>query len=257
MGFRIDVDCHVHSQYSYCSEDVTIEKLARAASEKGIRQFFITDHSSHLYFGEKDAWSYKYLRDYSLFRHRPRDDSRMKEYLDNIGRFFKQGARIGIEVDCSFEGEFIIEPEYLKEMELVIGGIHYLPCLNDNPDREVFIEEFTRYTLMLLDKDIDILTHPTRIFRRADIEIPEEVYAPIIDKAVSRGIALEINGHSQKDPDAAFVKEAIARGAKLALGTDTHALKELGDFSWHLELLRQCGIETEEELKKILFQPED
>jgi histidinol phosphatase-like PHP family hydrolase len=249
------IDYHVHSQFSYCSENVTIEKLAECASKKGLKEFYITDHSSHLYFNEEEAWKYEYLKDYSLLEKRAKEgNNRMKEYLSGIHKFRPQGARAGIEVECAFTGEFILEPEYLEEIELVIGAIHHLPCLWGKPGLSEFTHEFLQYTLMLMDKDIDILAHPTRIFRRTNFEIPKKVYAPIIDKAVSQRIALEINSHSQKDPDQSFIEQAIAKGAKLAIGTDTHALKEFGDFSWHFDLLAKCGMKTNEDLQKVLFR---
>ena len=86
------------------------------------------------------------------------------------------------------------------------------------------------------------------------MDLYEEIYSPIIDKAASRNIALEINSHSQKDPDEAFVQEAILKNVKSALGTDSHALKEFGDFSWQFDLLARCGIKSEKELEKVLFR---
>lgn len=255
MNYINSTEYHVHSQYSYCSEDVTIEKLAMVAQERGITRFFITDHSSHLYFDEEEAWQYKYLKDYRIFEKRCKTgNNRMKEYLSNIRKFRLQGARVGIEVDCSFDGEFILEPEYLEDIELVISGVHHLPCLEGKPSLSEFTNEFLQYTLRIMDKDIDILAHPTRIFRRANLEVPNKVYAPIINKAVARGIALEINSHSQKDPCPYFVEQAISKGVKLALGTDTHALLELGDFSWQLELLNGLGIKSKEDFKQVLFE---
>ena len=49
-------DVHVHSPYSACCEDITLEKLKEKAEEKKII-YAITDHSAHLYFPKELAWS--------------------------------------------------------------------------------------------------------------------------------------------------------------------------------------------------------
>ena len=45
-----------------------IKKLWRRKHNKMKASFLLLDHSSHLYFGEEEAWSYKYLNDYRIFK---------------------------------------------------------------------------------------------------------------------------------------------------------------------------------------------
>lgn len=250
------VDYHIHSEFSYCSEDITIAKVAHLASRKGLKDFFITDHSSHLYFDEEASWRYDYLKNPKLFKKVKHNSKKMEEYISRIHQFSSQKARVGLEVDCIFEGDLIFDSDYREDVEILIGSIHRLPCLWGTPSLKQLTKEFLYYTALLLEKDIDILGHPTRVFRGAGFKVPQEVIVPVIDKALQEGVALEINSHLWKDPSELFIKEALKRGAKISFGTDSHNIKEIeefGNFDYHLTLLAKCGIEKEEELYKVLY----
>jgi len=235
-------DYHVHSEYSYCSEDVTIAKLAALAPQRNIKKFFITDHSSHLYFDKETVWQFQYLKNPELVKKAKLNTGKIEEYLSCIRQYTTQGARPGLEVECAFDGDLLLDQAYRDQIQLVIGSIHQLPCLWDKPDLKQLTKEFLYYTDQLLEKDINILGHPTRAFRRAGFEVPDEIIIPVVDKAVEKGIALEINSHGDtKDPDEKFIKYALSVGAHITLGTDTHSLKEFGDFSHHKALLAKCG----------------
>jgi histidinol phosphatase-like PHP family hydrolase len=112
-------------------------------------------------------------------------------------------------------------------------------------DTRTFLIQFMDFTMMLLDSEIDILTHPTRVFRRRKLEVPREVVRPIVQRAKERRIAIEINSHTQRDPDEYFIRTCINEGVKLAMGTDTHNIIEIGDFSHHKALLAELGIREE------------
>ena len=47
---------------------------------------------------------------------------------------------------------------------------------------------------------------------------------------------------------------ALDEGAKIALGTDSHALHELGDFRSHRRVLAEVGVSTPAQLDAILFR---
>ena len=115
---------------------------------------------------------------------------------------------------------------------------------------------FLRNTMDLLDHDIDILAHPTRIFRRSERPIPTRLYEPIVRRAAERGVSIELNSHSQKDPDADFARLCIQHGIRVAMSTDTHNIAELGDFTHQRGILDEIGI-GDGDLDKHIFTLDD
>ena len=150
----VNTDYHIHSEFSYCSEDITIAKVAELVSQKGLKSFFITDHSSHLYFDAESSWRFGYLKNSELFEKAKYKSNKIEEYISRINRFSSQGARVGLEVDCVFDGDLIFDSSYRDKVELLIGSIHHLPCLWGKPGLEELTREFLYYTNLLLEKDL-------------------------------------------------------------------------------------------------------
>lgn len=260
-----DYDYHVHTIASYCHEgDLTIDNQIIIAKEKGIKGFAITDHAHHLYFDGRSAWQYKYILDYSLFLDAAvLGDLIFEKYLDTIAdhsrKLQQDGDKIkllaGTEVDVAQNGKLVFNEKYRDRLDLLIGGIHWLPCVSNGLTPKAMLTEFMNYTMMLLENDLDILTHPTRMFKAHKMEVPREVARPIILKAKETNTALEINSHNYPDPDIYFIKMCIDEGVKLSFGTDTHRIAEFGDFSMQKRILKEAGI-SENELDEIIFRHE-
>ena len=67
------------------------------------------------------------------------------------------------------------------------------------------------------------------------------MYATVAEMLAGRAIAAEVNYHTNS-PDPRFVEACLARGVKIALGTDAHALWEVGELAPHLAVLREAGV---------------
>jgi histidinol phosphatase-like PHP family hydrolase len=98
-----------------------------------------------------------------------------------------------------------------------------------------------------------VLAHPFRFFTRKGLRKPEHLYPVIAERLAARGVAAEINFHSN-DPEPAFFRECLKRGVRLALGSDAHELAEAGDMAPHLRLLESLGL-SPQELPRVLFRP--
>ncbi|MEW6356865.1 MAG: PHP domain-containing protein [Planctomycetota bacterium] len=253
----LDFDWHVHTERSYCSEPpLSLDDLRREAERKGLRGFAVTDHTAHLYFPENRAWRYEFIEDYSVFaRVRDEGNPRLEKYLNDLRPLRGDGILAGIEVEAAVSGELIVDERLAREFDVVIGAVHWLPGHKDAP-REEFEALFLRNTMDLLDRDIDILAHPTRIFRRGDRPIPTRLYEEIVRRAAERGVAIEINSHSQRDPDAAFARLCIRHGIRLAMSSDTHNIRELGDFAHQRAIFDEIGI-GDGDLDKHIFTRHD
>ncbi|MBD3182191.1 PHP domain-containing protein [Candidatus Poribacteria bacterium] len=251
---NFEYDYHVHTKLSYCHEgELTVDNLLSAAKEKGLRGFAITDHTSHLYFERKIIFSHEHLRNYSIFLDAigtERDN--FVNYLDMLELYKDQNVLTGTETDADLNGELIFDWRYRDRVDILMGGVHWLPCLDDSFDSKTFLVQFMDTTMALLENGIDILAHPTRLFRARNVNIPSEVVPMIVKKAKEKGTAIELNSHNQLDMAGLFVRPCIEEGVKLSVGTDTHRLYELGGFSYHRELLSKFGI-TEDDLDEILF----
>lgn len=256
--FPFDFDWHVHTVLSYCHEgELTVENLVALARQRGLKGFAVTDHSSHLYFPSPEAWRYQYMLDAARREEvRPEGDRRISAYIANLRRFCKDGVWAGMEVEPTMQGELILSPLFVAELDVLLAGVHWLPGLEKKDEKE-FIRGFLDCTIGLLEQPIDILTHPTRIFRRLKRPVPREVYDPITRLAAERGVAIEVNNHSQPDPDVDFVKMAVERGIKIAMSTDTHRIDELGQFDYHRRLLKeQVGL-SDSHIRQIVLSRED
>jgi len=253
MAFEYDY--HVHTTLSYCHEgELTVDNLIKAARERDLEGFAVTDHSSHIYFARPTVSRHEYLLNYDIFLEEIESgNDNFEKYLDMLTGYRDANVLISTEADIASNGKLILDPQYRDRLDVLLGGIHWLPCVDHEFSSKTFLVQFMDYTMMLLESDIDILTHPTRIFRRRKLEVPREVVWPIVQKAKERGIAIEINSHSQKDPDAYFVRTCIDEGVKLAIGTDTHNIAEIGDFSYHKALLAELGV-RDEEIDSLVFR---
>ncbi|MFC1714569.1 PHP domain-containing protein [Candidatus Poribacteria bacterium] len=253
MAFEYDY--HVHTTLSYCHEgELTIDNLVKAAQETDLEGFAITDHSAHVYFDRPTVSRHQYLLNYDIFLETLESgNDKFEKYLDMIDMYRTANVLTGTEVDVAANGKLIFDSQHRDRLDVLLGGIHWLPCVDSEFDNRTLRVQFMDYTMMLLETDIDILTHPTRIFRRRKMEVPREVVHPIVRRAKEKGVAIEINGHTQRDPDEYFVRACINEGVKLAMGTDTHSITEIGNFSYQRELLAKLGV-SEEEMDTLVFK---
>jgi DNA polymerase (family 10) len=253
MAFEYDY--HVHTTLSYCHEgELTVDNLVKAARKRGLAGFAVTDHSPHVYFDRPTVSRHQYLLNYDIFLEKiEAGNGEFEKYLDMIDAYKDENVLAGTEVDVAANGRLILDPQYQGRLDVLLGGIHWLPCIDGEFDSKTFLNQFMDFTMMLLESDIDILAHPTRIFRRRKMEVPQAVILPIVRRAKERGIAIEINSHSQKDPDERFVRTCIDEEVKLAMGTDTHDIAEIGEFSHQRTLLTNLGI-REEQIDPLVFK---
>jgi DNA polymerase (family 10) len=255
--FPFNFDWHVHTVLSYCHEgELTVENLVALAKRRGLAGFAVTDHTSHLYFATPEAWRYQFMVNTKRWEKvREEGDRRIAAYIANLRRFHKDGVRAGVEVEPTMKGGLILSPRFLTEFDVILAGVHWLPGVEKSDDKE-FTRAFLECTLGLLEQPIDILTHPTRIFRRVKRPIPKETYDPITRRAAERGVAIEINNHSQRDPDGEFLKMAVDRGVKIALSTDTHRIDEIGLFDHHRQLFKEIGL-SDERIREVALREAD
>lgn len=237
------LDCHFHTNRSYCADrDMTLDVAVDAiAANDSLDAIAITDHTFALYFPEKVAWSWTYMSDSSVFdAHREFGAGHMESYLASIDAKRDEGLLAGLETELMSDGRFTFDPEFRDRIDVLIGSVHFLP-FSDNADKSEIFEVWRKNTSALINGGIDILGHPFR-FIANHIPVTESVVKDVVEEAIAAGVALELNSHYEVDTDVMMLREVAERNGCLALSTDSHRRDEAGVFSYHEKVLREAGM---------------
>jgi DNA polymerase (family 10) len=202
------IDLHIHSEFSPCSRDTTIESIVTVAEKKGLKKIAITDHGRV----SRPDWLAKYLNEI--------DRVRKKTHLDVL---------TGMEVDIKPRGRLAVEANALRDLDVIIAALHWIPVLDILRKRSIS-SEYEAMILEALDANhFHILAHPTGLFWTKRIQ--SETLDKVIDRLKKEKIAVEINRH-HNDPSLAFLEKCVEAGLSLTPSSDAHRLEEIGDFTW-------------------------
>jgi histidinol phosphatase-like PHP family hydrolase len=197
-------DLQVHTTWSDGAESVAT--MAAAARALGHSHVAITDHSQGLAIaGGMD----------------PAELRAQRREIAALNRASRDGFRIlpAIEMNLSPQGEGDMPRASLRPLALVLGAFHSaLRRVEDQTDR---------YVAALRRGGIDVLAHPRcRVWERR-LGLTAD-WRRVFDVAAEEGVAVEIDGTiDRQDLDEPLVREAVAAGAFLSLGSDAHYVHEL------------------------------
>jgi histidinol phosphatase-like PHP family hydrolase len=138
------------------------------------------------------------------------------------------------------DGRFTFSPEFRKDIDVLIGSVHYL-AYPPNASAEEIFETWLDNTMRLIHSGIDILGHPFRWISDR-VAISDRTIREVVAEAVRNDVVLEFNSHFEIDTDSKMIDEIIAHDAKIAFSTDSHNRREAGDFSYQLNLLEKKGV---------------
>lgn len=208
------IDLHVHSEFSPCAQDVTVEKDLLRAEELGIRTMAVTDHGDE----RRPKW--------------------ISEYRHEVERL-RKGCAVevltGIEAQILPDGKPAVEASLLKEFDVVIGALHGLPSL-EKSETGIQLDEYARAILGALEGGwMAILAHATDVAWRK-VPVPRDLALKILQTAKNHDIAVELNYH-HRDPSQPFVRACVEAGVELAPNSDAHRLDEIGHYDWHRQVL--------------------
>ncbi|MFC2142931.1 DNA polymerase/3'-5' exonuclease PolX [Candidatus Aenigmatarchaeota archaeon] len=177
----------------------TIEQMANAAKQHGLKYISITDHTKSL------AWGI--------------DEKKLLKQGKEIDKLNKKisGFRIlkGAELNIMKDGGVDIKSSVLKDLDCVGAGIHSAFRLSRS--------DMTKRIINVMENEhVDILFHPTgRIIQKreaCDMDIEK-----IIDTAKRTGTILEIDSPPGRlDLKDDHIRMAVSVGAKLCIDTDAH-----------------------------------
>ncbi len=159
-------------------------------------------------------------------------NEKLAAFLDGVSG---RPVFVGIQVNDRDWAE-AIDPKLLDRLDYVLADTMIMPMPDDNSppvklwqtdqytidDPEAWMERYMRHNLRVLSEPITILANPTwlpkPIEHLYDKLWTEERMRMLIETAVKRGVALEINAGSY--PPEKFIRLARELGAKFTLGTN-------------------------------------
>jgi DNA polymerase (family 10) len=199
-------DLHLHTKWS--DGAASVEEMARAARKLGWKYLAITDHGNSR----------------PLINHV--NEKKIEKQIKAIDKLNKKaGIKIlkGIEVEIRADGTLALSNNLLKKLDIVLAGVH--------SGFKFPKQKQTNRVLKAMDNPyLNILTHPLNrlISKRKPVNLD---LLKVYDKAKEKGIALEINASPDRlDLPDVNVKEAVEKGVKLAIGTDSHS-------TWHFKII--------------------
>jgi len=234
------INCHCHSNASYCAEESMSLDLISAFVEKSefIDKTVISDHSFALYFPADVAWSWEYMRDSSIFD--SYRDAGSEKLLRHIGRIREFPSLIpGLEVEMMHDGRFTVDESLLFDIDVIIGSVHWLNA--PSAPREM-LKYWERHTMRILEKNVTILGHPFRWITNMFGAIPEKTVLKIVKAAYDTDTALELNSHYEIDTDTAMLRAAAQMRVPIAFSNDAHAPLELKDFEYHYSVIKKAEL---------------
>ncbi len=228
-------DSHTHTKFAYCQENMNPERVLELVKAFNLSRFAITEHSGQLYCSAPDYWQGTLQRQGLAGTERI---CRVPEYLDLLDELGGKADFVrGFEVDVAQDGSLLVLPGDLAKVSLRVGAVHWLSAT----DREEQKKEFLFRTEALLSRGCQILAHPFRVFSWHNPPVPTELYTPVIALLKKYGAAAEINFHHNLPSDE-FCRMCLENGIKLATGSDSHNLYELGEFYAQIKLMKRLGI---------------
>ena len=215
-------DFHIHTDWSDGQD--SIEAMVLAAKTIGYHYIAITDHSA----GRGIAHGL--------------DVKRLRQQMSEIKQLNQRhkGIRIfsGVEVDIKADGSLDSPAELLADIDVVIAAIH--SGMTESQEQVT-----SRIVRAIKHPDVDIIAHPTcrLLGEREPVAVDMEA---VFKAAASYHKALEINAM----PDRLDLKDIHAQrahelGVTLVLGTDAHAVNQLGVMRFGIGVARRGWCQPE------------
>ncbi|BBG65316.1 DNA polymerase X family [Hydrogenimonas sp.] len=213
-------DLHTHSKWT--DGHASIKEMAEAAKAKGYDYIAVTDHSQHLTVAKGV------------------DEKRLREQMELIDSLNEElkGITIlkGIECDILEDGTMDLPDSVLKELDLVLGAVHYKFNLSKK-------EQTLRVIKAMKNPHFNIFAHPTGriIGHRNAYELDmSEIFKACRDE----GVVLEINAQPERlDIDDIYAKAAKEEGIKISIATDAHDTMSLDLMQYGINQARRGWIE--------------
>jgi DNA polymerase (family 10) len=216
-------DLHVHSDWT--DGTASIEAMAAAAHACGYEYMALTDHSRRVAMAHGLD---------------PARVSRQIREIDKLNAKLKGFTILkGIEVDILKDGSLDLPDSTLAKLDVVVASVH---SFFDLP-REAQTDRVVR---AMQNRHFSILGHPTGrlIGEREAYDIDME---RVISAAHDLGCYLEINAQPERlDLNDIHAHAAKSKGVKLAVSTDSHAVKSFQYIRFGIDQARRAWLTADD-----------
>ncbi len=223
-----DVTTAFHCHTTYSDGKQSIEEMATAARELGMRGITITDHSAAASYAGGIG------------------SDGLRAQADEIAALPDLGVKIlrGIEADILIDGQLDVPHELLPDLELVIASVHQRHKLDENAMT-------ARIVTAMRQPHFKIWGHALgRLVMRRDpiaIRIDE-----VLDAIAESPAAIELNGDPYRlDLDPINARLAAARGIKFVVSSDAHSTKGLAAVRWAVAMARRARLRRSDVLNTL------
>lgn len=215
-------DLHLHSSYPIePSHDLgadSMEKLIDHAEQLDYEYINLTDHNPSL-------GNHTEQQIISLLSNRTK-------YIDKLKSSRSIKLLNSLEIDIQSNGDLACPVEGLKMLDLPICGVHSKHAMPR--------DEITKRVKAAIENPyLKVLVHPTNrlLNKRDQSDIDWDVIFDIVKK---HNKVLEINAYPDRlDLTDMLVKEAVSRGIKLCIDTDSHAVEHMDNMQYGLSVARR------------------
>lgn len=212
-----DIQGLVHCHTVYSDGRHTVEQMARAAEEMGMKYITITDHSP----------TASYARGLTLDRLK-----RQWEEIDRAQEKVKVRLLRGTESDILADGALDYPDRVLEQMDVVIASIHNRHGMDEG--------QMTRRVVRALRHPLfKVWGHALGRYvqSRPPIAVRME---EVLDAAAESRVAIEVNGDPHRlDLEPRWQREARRRGIRFVVSTDAHSIRELGHVRYGVAMARR------------------
>ena len=230
-------DCHTHTEYAYCRDNVTGQGVLDAIAARGLAGVCITEHSPQLYCTRDDFWVGKHVRNPDLWR--ATTHNRMAAFRESAQAWRGETCLVGLEVELDEAGDLTLLDEDRDWPDLLLGAIHWLPhAERDTPQRQ-WDQLFLDACRKILDAGVEVLAHPLRQYAALGRPISQPILDELATMLAATNTASELNLHKGIAPEPAFYHACLERNVPIALGSDAHDLSRVGLFDENIQFLQQ------------------
>ncbi|MHC1781700.1 MAG: DNA polymerase/3'-5' exonuclease PolX [Anaerolineaceae bacterium] len=216
----LKADLHIHSNWSDGAH--SIEEIALAARERGLKVIAITDHSGGV--GATGSLTAERLK-------------KQRIEIDAVQESMGTSLRVlhGVEVEILSDGSLDYPDEVLAGLEIVVASMHY-------DLRQPRAEITARLVKAMHSPHVDIIAHPTgRLY--PDVESADLDWENVLETAYETNTILEINSNPNRlDLDEIISRRAVEAGVLLAINTDSHRPAHLERTVYGVSVARRAWL---------------
>jgi DNA polymerase (family 10) len=202
-----DIQAELHTHTTWSDGRLSIQEMAVAARQRGLKTLAISDHSVSL--GVARGLSIERLH-------------QQHQELEQVQQEMGDSIRLlhGTEVEILADGSLDFPDAVLAELDIVTASIH-------SSLRQPRQQVTQRMLKAIRNPHVDIIGHPTgrMIPSREGADLDMEM---VLSEAVANGVVLEINAHPARlDLDEVHARRLVELGGMLSINTDAHTDSDL------------------------------